>query len=98
MTKKTISAFRSTYDRAVVIPDRIRAALAALAKAEGPEAWEKESEFLKRSGVSSTDLGRFRDAFEPHVVRARPVGGSKGPHIIWFADPKVAAKVREGDG
>jgi len=94
-TTKTLADFRSKFDRSVVIPDKIRAALAALAK-EGPEAWEYEGEFIKRAMISQSDMGLYRSGFEEHVVVVKDIGRSTSGNgrKVWFADKKVAAKAR----
>lgn len=89
---RTLSDFRAAHDQNVIIPTKIRAALAAMLK-EGPEQWEYELEFLKRAGVSTTQLAQFRDQFEAHVVVAGT--GKSGGKRVWFADPKIAKKVRD---
>ncbi len=89
----TLDSFRAQFDTNVVVPNKIRAALAALAK-EGPEAWDYELDFIKRAGLSQTQIGMFREQFAKHVVEVRPVGGGKSARKVWFADAKVAAKVR----
>lgn len=87
---KTLVDFRAAHDKNVIIPSKIRAALAAMLK-EGPENFEYEADFLRRAGVSNTDIGMFRSQFEKgHIVE---VGGRKMKRV-WFADPKVARKAR----
>ena len=94
--KKTLAAFRELHDKNVVIPARLNAALKALAKEDGPEAWEYEAEFLKRAGVSNNEIGPFREQFEPHVVEAPQRG--KSPKRAWFPDVKNARAMREKIG
>lgn len=85
-----LSAFRSQYDRNVIIPNKIKAALARMLK-ESSEAWLENGDFSKLSGVGLTELGTFKTQFEKHIVE---VGGSGRGKRIWFADPKVATKAR----
>lgn len=89
--KKNLDAFRSVHDKNVTIPNKIRAGLAALEKAEGSEAWEYEGEFVKRSGISQTDLGAFRSQFEDHIVETN----GKAAKRVWFVDVKTAATARD---
>lgn len=93
MTKKlnTLSDFKAQFDQNVVVPNKIRAALAALQR-EGAEAWEFESEFVKRSGLSQTQIATFRAQFEKHVVVVRATG--RNERKVWFANPKTATKAR----
>jgi hypothetical protein len=89
--KKDLSAFRAAHDRSVIVPNKIRAALAELEKAEGAEAWEYEAEFIRRAKISQADIGAYRDGFSAHVVETI---GNKGKRI-WFAQVKVARTARE---
>jgi hypothetical protein len=99
MTKdkaKSLADFKSIHDPDTVIPNKIRAALADMLKL-GAEHWEYESDFVQRAGVSMTQLGQYRDGFMKHLVKAPQVGKSREPRNVWFADPKVATKVRGDD-
>jgi len=89
---KTIDDYRSTHDTNVVVPNKIRAALAAMLK-EGPEQWDYEADFIKRAGVSQTQIAAFRESFTDHIVEAPAVHG-RAARRVWFADAKVAKKVR----
>lgn len=89
--KKNLDAFRNVHDRNVTVPNRITVALAALAKAEGPEGWEYEADFVKRAGLSQTDLGAYRGQFEAHIVETK----GKSAKRVWFADPDTAETARE---
>ncbi len=90
---KTLADFRAEHDPEVRIPNQIRAALESL-RAEGPEAWEYDADFIKRCGdrVGNANIAAFRSQFEKHQVRVRMKG--KNDKIVWFADLKVAAKAR----
>jgi hypothetical protein len=87
---RTLSDFRAAHDRNVIIPNKIRSALAAMEK-EGTENWETEAEFLKRAALSVTDLAMFRDQFEKHWIEIKVKGNSKR---IWFGTIKAAAAAR----
>lgn len=89
---KTIADFRSAHDPNVIVPNKIRAALAAMLK-EGAEQWEYELEFIKRAGISNTQMGQFREQFADYVVEAAASSGRAGKRV-WFADAKVAKKLR----
>jgi hypothetical protein len=86
---KTLADFRAVHDKSVVIPNKIKARLAAMLKI-GPEEHDYESDFLRAAQVSNTDIGTHRQQFERHIVSV----GGKNPKRVWFADPKVAAKAR----
>jgi hypothetical protein len=95
MASKTLADFRSKFDRDIVVPGKIKAALATLGK-EGPEAWEYEGDFIKRAGVSQTDIGKYREQFAKHIVVAKEVGRSTSGNgrRVWFWSAGVAAKAR----
>ena len=60
---KSLAQFRQTYDKATIVPTKIRNGLKSLAT-----GWEYESEFVKRAEVSFTDLGNYRDQFADYCV------------------------------
>jgi hypothetical protein len=86
---KTIADFRNAHDPNTIVPKKIEAALKALAD-EGPEAWDYENEFLKRSGLSTTQFAMFREPFEPFMVQIT----GKNPKRIWCGTKALAAKLR----
>lgn len=86
---KTLDDFRAAHDKRVIVPAKIRKALAEMEE-EHPENWEYELDFMRRAGVSQTDMGAFRSLFEIHVVEV----GGKNPKKVWFASAKVAEKAR----
>lgn len=89
--KKDLSSFRASHDRSVIVPNKIRAALVELEKAEGPEAWEYEQEFMRRAKISSTDVGQYRDDFLAYIVQTPGNNGKR----VWFAQAKAAKTARE---
>lgn len=86
---KTLDDFRAAHDRNVIVPTKIRKALSDM-ESEHPENWEYELDFMRRAGLSQTDMGMFRPQFEAHVVEV----GGKNPKKVWFASAKVAEKAR----
>ncbi len=88
----TLADFKAQFDQNVVVPNKIRAAFSAMLK-ESPEAWEYEGDFIKRAGLSQTQIGAYREQFEKHVVVAK--SSNRSDRKVWFADAKVAAKARE---
>lgn len=90
--KKDLAAFRAVHDRNVVVPTKINAGLEALKKSG--DAWEYEGEFMKRAGISQTDVGQFRPQFEAHVVETK----GKSAKRAWFHDVKAAAEMRAAIG
>jgi hypothetical protein len=91
---KTLADFRAAHDPDVMIPNRIRAGLAAIEK-EGPEHYLYGSDFLKLTGLSTTQLAAYREQFAAHIVDA-PLSGSGGRSSkrAYFGNAKVAAKLK----
>ncbi len=90
---KTLADFKAAHDPNVIVPNKIRAALAAIEK-EGAEHWLYEFDFLKLSGLSTTQLAMFRDQFAAHIVEAPGGNGNKSTKRVYFGNAKVAAKLR----
>lgn len=88
---KTLADFRAAHDRNVIVPTKIRAALSKLAT-EHAENWVYEADLLKLAGISTTDIGLFRDQFVEHIVET----AGRNAKRVWFATIK-AAKVARGD-
>lgn len=86
---RSVSDFRAAHDRNVIVPNKIRAAIAAMAAID-KEHWEYESDFVKLAGISQTDLGQFRDQFAPNVVETPKMHNRSGRRV-WFATAKAAA-------
>jgi hypothetical protein len=91
---KTVAGFRALHDPTVVVPNRIKAALEALA-AEGPEHWEYEADFLTRAGVTPVQLNSYREQFAAHYVEAQE-SGRRTPVRAWFGTAKAAKAARGG--
>jgi len=89
---KTVADFRTLHDANVIVPNKIRAAFAIMLK-EGPEQWDYEGDFVKRAGISQTQISAFREQFIDHVFET-PGAHSRSGRRVWFADPKVAKKLR----
>lgn len=90
---KTLADFRAAHDPNVIVPTKIRNALAQMEKEGGPENWEYEGDFIKRSGVSQGQMGQFRSEFEAHVVETASNNG-RAAKRVWIANAKAAAKFR----
>ena len=85
---KDLDAFRKLHDKNFKIPLRIKTGLAELG-----EAWEYESDFIKRCGVSNTDFAMFRDDFTPFWLEAK--SDSRNSKRVWCGTAKLATKLRE---
>lgn len=86
---RNLADFRQAHDPDVIVPTRLRTTLAEMLK-EDPENWMYEGDLLKRANVSTTNINAYREQFSGHVVEIR----GRNAKRAWFADPKVAAKVR----
>ena len=86
---KTLADFRSAHDKNVIVPSKIKKALADM-ESEHPENWAYEADVIKRAGISQTDMAAFREQFADHIVET----SGKTSKRVWFASAKVAAKVR----
>lgn len=89
---KTLADFKAAHDPNVIVPAKIKAGLATIEK-DGSENWLYEVDFLKLTGLSTTQLAAYRDAFETHIVVA-PAAHGKSVKRIYFGNAKVAAKLR----
>jgi hypothetical protein len=94
MTKsRTGASFAAEHIRANAVPAQIKAMIAKIAKI-GKEHWEYESDLNKPPySMSNKVLAEFRDQFKPYWL-VTEVHSGKSPKIVWFADPKIAAKYR----
>lgn len=95
MSKKSrdLTAFKNQFDKKLQIRQRLTAAIAALRKL-GKEEWRSERELVDMAHVGCQDIGEFRKEFAAHIVTV-PSNNRGSNKTIWFADPKVAAKVRQ---
>ena len=85
---KDIAAFRAQFDKSFIIPQKIKAALADLGA-----SWETELEFMKRAGICTTDLARFRDGFSDHYIDVRGAGRSNSKRV-WAGTKAYADQLR----
>jgi hypothetical protein len=85
---KDLASFRQNFDKNVIMPAKIKAALAELG-----ETWESEGEFVRRCGMSSTDFARYRDQFKDFYVDVRPPG--KNATRAWAGTVAFTNKLRE---
>jgi guanyl-specific ribonuclease Sa len=89
---RSVADFKAAHDPNVIVPAKIRKGLELIAK-DGPENWVYEVDFLKLSGVSTTQLATFRDQFAEYIVET-PAQHGKNVKRVYFGNAKVAAKLR----
>lgn len=102
--KRSLSTFAAAHNPAIIIPNKIRAALEKMRKDDGDESYAYEfsdstggTPFAKLAGVSIVHLNAYREQFEEHLVEAKQDTGSRrGPRWVWFATAKAAKAAREG--
>lgn len=91
-TKRSTKDFLGTYDDRVAVPNAIKAGLAALLKI-GAEEWRYENEFCIFAKVANNKISAYRTQFADHIVEVP--GRDRNPRNVWFADKKVAARMRK---
>jgi hypothetical protein len=93
-----LNDLRAIHDRNVVIPNRIRAAIATLL-ASGDE-WIYELDFLKLSKppIGSVDISKFRDGFVDYWAEMPSVNGKATMRRVWFATTKACLDWKENIG
>jgi hypothetical protein len=85
---RDLEAFRAAHDRAYIVPQRIKAGLDSLG-----ESWEYEAEFVRRCGIASQEMPRYRDQFKDFFVEP-PRGSNSNPKRVWAGSKAFAAKLR----
>jgi hypothetical protein len=101
-SSSTLAAFKAVHDPAVIIPTKIRAALARLAKEEVAFAYEQTGNSVspepmtKRADVSTAQLSQYRKQFAEHIVKVPGITGTRRPsRLVWFGDSAVAFAARD---
>lgn len=85
---RSLDEFRSSHDRSYIVPNKIRAALAAL----GSDGWAYEGEFVKLATISLTELGAYREQFQEFIVTLK--GTEHGGRRAWAGSKATAEKMR----
>lgn len=82
---RSFDEFLAEYDKDVIVPRKIRAALAELPD----DGWEFESQFIRDAGISQNDIANYREKFAAHIVFFKRDGKR-----AWVKDTQVAAAMR----
>lgn len=90
---KTLDELRSAHDKAVIIPDRIRTAIAAIA-AGGAENWLYDEDMRKLANISPPDMRDYREEFKDFWAVMPSTNGKKTARLVWFGSKKTAAAWR----
>lgn len=90
---RTAADFRAAHDKDVIVPNKVRAALAKLLEI-GPEHFEYDEGFRALCGVQAAELANYRNKFAQHWFLTPGTSGGKGTKRVWFGNAKVAARLR----
>lgn len=82
---RSLAEFRQVYDKDLIVPQKIKAALKGLGG-----SWLYEQEFVKAAGVSTADLSNYRDQFADYVVNIR-----RSSKRAWAGSAALANQLRE---
>jgi|SRR5579863_10419228 len=90
--KRTLADLSAAHDKKVMIPNRIRAAIAALASTGND--WVYELDFIKLAlpPISGSDISKFRGQFPDFWAETPPVNGKSSSRKVWFATKALCAK------
>lgn len=83
--KNTLGDLRALHDRSVIVPNRIREALALLRKSG--RAWMYETDFvgLVKPAIGNTDMSKYRAQFERFWTETPATNGKSSVRKVWFA-------------
>ncbi len=92
---KTLADLAAAHDKTVIIPNRIRQALTALA-ASGEE-WAYEADFRQLSSppLSHNELPKFRSEFPNSWAEMPRTGNKSAVPIVWFATEELCKTWRK---
>lgn len=90
---KTLNDALKGHDPDTINRSKIEAQFSAM-RARGPEEWDEEQTFCANAKVTSKQILPYREVYKGHVAIA-PSRDDRAPKVLWFADPKVAARFRE---
>lgn len=82
---KSISDFKSIYDKDTIVPARVKVGLRSLGG-----GWEYEVAFARICGVSLADLGNYREQFAEYWTQLRADG-----RRVWSGSRATMAEIRK---
>lgn len=91
-TAPDLASLRAKTDPRAVMRLRILAQLARL-KAKGPEAWQREVEFLREAQVGNQYVKFIRKEFDKFTADVSEIG-KKNAYRVWFHDARIAGAFR----
>lgn len=92
--KKTLDDLRALHDKNVLVPNKIRAGIAALLKSGDEYAYDED--FRRLAGLAPVDLKEYREEFAEYWVTLPATNGKRDARKVWFATVSLAKKWREG--
>jgi hypothetical protein len=96
--KKTLADLRAIHDRNVVVPNKIKAALAKMVESGDEFAYEKDFMQLCQPPMSQIDISQYRDNFSDFWATLPSLSGKSTPRRVWFATKKLADAWRGTQG
>lgn len=90
---KTLDDALRGYDPDTINRGKIESQFAAML-AIGPMEWDEEPNFCSNAKISTKAILPYREVYKAHVAIA-PARDDRAPKVLWFADPKFAAKFRD---
>jgi len=82
---RSVAEFQRLHNPDIVIPEKIRAALAGV----GADKWVYETELARLAGMASERVRAYRHLFPDHVVAVK----LNGP-FVWAGSPEAAQQLR----
>lgn len=87
MPGRSLGDFQNTYDKNIVVPAKINAALTRIG-----DEYRTALEFQKEADVSISELAMFREQYEEHIVVVKSKDSK--PRDIWFGTTEAAHAAR----
>lgn len=82
---KTIADLQALHDRSVIVPNRIKAAIATLAASDDCWAYEQDFLGLSKPPIGSQDISKYREQFAEYWAEMPSVNGKGTIRRVWFA-------------
>ncbi len=96
--KKTLADLSAAHDKNVMIPNRIRQAIAIIGASGDDWIYEQDFLALTKPGISTTDIAKFRGQFTDFWSDMPAVNGKSSVRRVWFASKALAKKWKETTG
>lgn len=87
---KSLDEFCRAHDRTFIVPTKIKAGLGQLG-----DSWEYEGDFIRRCGIASHELTKFREQFKDHIVEVARTSSNGHSRRVWAGTVAFAKRLRE---